>query len=142
MAYPKKRSHFFILPLALIITLPCCLPHHVLYSINNQSSKEIYYSYSYSYPDTSINIGYLTPGSTATPSVPLGPGQKYTMSAPGTQEDYFSTIPSDTLLVFIYDAKVVMTTPWDSVVKNRLILKEYALSLDDIKKMNNDITYR
>jgi hypothetical protein len=136
------KHAFFILLLAVIVALPGCLPHYVLFSVNNQSSKQIYYSYATSYPDTSINIGYIKPGSTATPSVLLGPGQQFTMSAPSSLDDYFaSLIPSDTLLVFIYDAKVVMTTPWDSIVNNYIILKRYELSIDNIKKMKNVIVY-
>jgi hypothetical protein len=50
-------------------------------------------------------------------------------------------MPPDTPEIFIYDAKLVQTTPWDSVVGKYLVLKRYDFSLQDLEKMNGIVTY-
>jgi hypothetical protein len=54
----------------------------VWFTINNQSDKEIFLLLYTLYPDTSANIGYVSPGKTITPGPTLGPGQEYTKGAP------------------------------------------------------------
>jgi hypothetical protein len=50
-------------------------------------------------------------------------------------------IPSDTLMIFIFDAEVIETEEWSDVVHSYKVLKRYDLSLADLKRMNWTITY-
>lgn len=44
-------------------------------------------------------------------------------------------------MYFIFDAHLLETTPWDTVVKNYMILKRYDLTLEDMQKSDWTITY-
>lgn len=50
-------------------------------------------------------------------------------------------IPSDTLMVFVFDGQILETTPWDSVKANYLVLRRYDLSLEDLRRLNWTIIY-
>lgn len=54
---------------------------------------------------------------------------------------YKDLIASDTLLVYVFDAQVLESTSWDTVISQHLILKRYDLSLDDLELSNWAITY-
>ena len=45
------------------------------------------------------------------------------------------------VMVFVFDAQVLETTPWDTVKAKYLVLKRYDLSLQDLESMNWTITY-
>src|SRR5882757_6763707 len=110
------------------------------FRIQNNSGKNIYFTYSNKYPDTAVdNSVYLPPGSTRTPSVVINAGQSYMVASSITLDKYFAATPSDTLQLFIYDADVVKNTPWTTVVSKYLVLKRYSLTLDSIKKLNGTI---
>jgi hypothetical protein len=51
-------------------------------------------------------------------------------------------IPSDTLMIYVFDSEVLENTPWETVKTNYLILKRYDLSLQDLKNTNWTITYQ
>jgi hypothetical protein len=53
----------------------------------------------------------------------------------------FNELDNKVLMVFIFDAKVLETTPWDTVKAKYLVLKRYDLSLQDLEDMNWTITY-
>lgn len=44
-------------------------------------------------------------------------------------------------MYFIFDAHLLETTPWDTVVKKYMILKRYDLTLEDMQKSDWTITY-
>ncbi len=54
---------------------------------------------------------------------------------------YGVQIPSDTLMIFIFDAEVLETEEWSNVVHSYKVLKRYDLSLADLKRMNWTIIY-
>ncbi|HET7001559.1 MAG TPA: hypothetical protein VFI33_09630 [Puia sp.] len=133
----------------IILTISCwmlasCHPdkYYTLFKIKNNSDKPIYYTYSNKYPDTSVDHSiYIPPGSTRTPGEIINPNSNLSIVKSAPIEDYFKTIPSDTIEIFIYDANVVKSSPWDSVVTKYLILKRYDLTLDNINKMDRIIVY-
>jgi len=43
--------------------------------------------------------------------------------------------------LFLFDKQTVIEQPWDTIVKNNMILKRYDLSLEDLNSMNWTITY-
>jgi hypothetical protein len=139
-----RKYKILILLTCLLPSFMSCRPDHtyVLFSIKNNSDKSIYFTYSNLYPDTAVDTSiYIPPGSTRTPGEVIYPGQTYPENAFISLNSYFGSVPSDTIEIFIYDANLVQTTPWDSVVANYLVLKRYDLSLQDIDKMNGVISY-
>ena len=48
---------------------------------------------------------------------------------------------SDTVYVYVFDAAVVDNTSWDIVAKDYLVLKRYDLSLEDLQRLNWQVTY-
>jgi hypothetical protein len=50
-------------------------------------------------------------------------------------------IPADTLMVFVFDSKVIETTPWEDVTNKYMVLKRYDLSLEDLQASDFTITY-
>jgi len=105
--------------------------------VNNISEKAIYVSWTRDNSDTSIN--HLVN--------PTYNSQINKVEAHSVQKDYYGA-PSqaffkyiDTLSVFIFDAQVLESTPWDTVKAKYIVLKRYDLSLDDLNRMNWTITY-
>jgi hypothetical protein len=137
-----KLKKMLWLTSAAFCFMSCRPDHYFDLSIKNNSDSGIYYTYSTLYPDTAVDTSvYIPPGSTRTPSEVIYPGQTNTVIAIASLQGYFSTIPSDTLEIFIYDAKLVQRTSWDSVVAKYLVLKRYDLTLQEIEKMNGIVTY-
>jgi hypothetical protein len=138
-----------MLKLQFAFTISCCFlaschpdNFYTFFDIKNNSDQAIYYTYSNKYPDTSVDQSiYIPPGSTRTPSEIINANSRLAVVKAGPLENYFKTIPSDTIEIFIYDAKVVRNTPWDSVVAKYLVLKRYDLILDSINKMGRIVTY-
>ena len=58
-------------------------------------------------------------------------------------ESHFGTwlIPSDTFMIYVFDANILNTIPWDTIRKYDMYLKRYDLSLQDLKNSNWTITY-
>jgi hypothetical protein len=50
-------------------------------------------------------------------------------------------IPSDTLMVYIFDEEVLKNNSWGVVVENYMILQRYDLSLPDLQKLNWHVFY-
>ncbi len=48
---------------------------------------------------------------------------------------------SDTHSIYIFDAEVIENTPWETVVRDYLVLKRYDLSLSDLQRLNWQVTY-
>jgi hypothetical protein len=45
------------------------------------------------------------------------------------------------LIIFIFDAAIVDTTPWETIKKNYLILKRYDLTLKELDSLNFKVIY-
>ena len=95
------------------------------------------------YPDT--NAFALGPNPILDPNfskVKAFENNEYVLWLRGCWETrYKSSIPSDTLMVYVFDENVLENTPWDTVVENNLVLKRYDLSLPDIVNNNWSVTY-
>lgn len=111
--------------------------------LHNLSDSAIYFSCSKAYPDTSLpNLTYQAGSPFAVPSTLVEPGGSQPIPIPDSLDMYFATIPSDTLQIFIYSARVVQTTPWDTVVARYMVLKRYDLTLDSAQKIAGIVNYR
>ena len=50
-------------------------------------------------------------------------------------------IPSDTLMVYVFDAQILESIPWDTVKSQYPVLKRHDLSLEDLQQLNWEIIY-
>ena len=108
-------------------------------SIRNDSERNIYYCESLDYPDTSLILRDIKLDSF---------GQRIEMKKSkvdrltnSTWEGIFRYLKSDTLILFILDAEMVETVPWDTIRKNYEILMRYDLSFNDIQRLNWKIVF-
>lgn len=90
------------------------------------------------YPDTSIieekprsgYLRYIESGDTAVS------GGGYSL------EDFFNAnLPSDTLSLYIFHEDTVAAYEWEIIRDKYKILRRFDLSLEDIKRLNNEIYY-
>ena len=88
------------------------------------------------YPDTTICFGKLTEAESV---------GAYGMTGIHSQAKYierwFSYFPQDTISIFLFDEETVENVPWETVVKEYLVLQRYDLSIEDFKRLDNDIHY-
>lgn len=116
---------------------------HRSIKVINEWIKPIYITCDTHYPDT-LHFGHFS-------SPALDPYMNKVIE--GTSNDralrsrdcwevvFDTRIPSDTLMVYVFDAEVLETVPWSIVVQDHLVLKRYNLSLSDLRQMNWLITY-
>ena len=83
--------------------------------VDNRTDKDIYYHYSYDYPDTSINFqslgideGWLFLGAQQKTKT-----NKYSEGA--CLEEFFNDYSIQKISVFVFDAAVLATTPWEKI---------------------------
>lgn len=113
--------------------------HYTVY-VNNKSNKTIYATYNPYYPDTSILD--INPVPAGDYHKIIANEKKSVYSKRDCIEDYFKfSVPSDTIMIFIFDADVLASNSWETVRRNYLVLKRYDLSLSDLKNANFSIDY-
>ncbi|MDD4921022.1 MAG: hypothetical protein PHS30_00940 [Bacteroidales bacterium] len=95
--------------------------------INNSSYKNIYYRFSFAYPDTTLK---------------RSDPDNYKVNSKSqtfTTASVFAFNP--TLQMFIFDADVIEKEPWDSIAAHHMVLKRYQFTESDMERMNWTITY-
>jgi hypothetical protein len=95
--------------------------------IRNNSVKAIYYRFSFTYPDTSL-IG-SDPN-----NYKINPGEQRSTSASGFAYN-------STLQIFILDANVVESEPWDSIVSRYSVLKRFQFTEQEMETKNWIVNY-
>lgn len=118
---------------------------HKTIAISNNSDISIYVICDTHYPDT-LYFGHF--------SSPISDPYTYKILPKSISDrplqnrdcwesvfNYGVQIPSDTLMVYFFDAAVIENEEWNSVVHGYKILKRYDLSLDDLKRTNWAVTY-
>ncbi|MCK9618285.1 MAG: hypothetical protein M0R21_10685 [Lentimicrobiaceae bacterium] len=118
--------------------------HKTIQFINN-SNKSLYLMGDLYYPDTLDFIHSSSPEPEST-IYKVYPNKNNTKALRRRVcfEDAFDdgmSIPSDTLMVYVFDAEIIEKIPWSSVTHYYLVLKRYDLSLQDLQRMNWTITY-
>ena len=134
-----------IICLVLLFSITCsdkdC--HETINFINN-SGKFVYVQKSNGYPDTTY-LRYEFPNPALNPQLyKVKAGEKSSSALfyrNGCYEAHFKTLKSDTLMIYVFDAQILETTPWDTITAKYLVLKRYNLSLEDLKQMNWTIIY-
>jgi len=104
--------------------------------IKNNSSKAMYFGFSFRYPDTI----------TLDPNPTLDKLYFKIENHSDKSVHYRHCIEDDfvftsKIMCFIYNSETLETTPWDTVVKKYMILKRYDLTLHDLDSLNWIITY-
>lgn len=56
-------------------------------------------------------------------------------------ESYVESSSSELIYLFLFDVKVAESTPWETVQKENLYLKKYALTIDELNERKWKITY-
>lgn len=114
---------------------------HKIIKFVNQTDKELYVQTSGSYPDTTFVNGEF-PNPLLSDLNRILPNETNTMAlaARYSFEEKFS-YSYDTLMIFVFDAAVLETNPWETVQQDYKVLKRYELSFDDLQRMNWTITY-
>ena len=141
-----KMSFTFLIGSILFISSTCADNEkdcHNYISIHNVSNKNIYVEYVLGYPDTTYFKYEPNPAlSPELSKVLSGQTNSNALGSRSCWEDKFkSLIKSDTVMIYVFDAQVLESTPWDTVKANYLILKRYDLSLVDLQQMNWTVTY-
>jgi hypothetical protein len=95
--------------------------------IKNNSSKAIYYRLSFAFPDTTLKESDPN-------NYKINSGEQVSTSAS-------SFIYNTTMQMFILDAAVVETVPWDSIVLHHQILTRYQFTEQFLESRNWTITY-
>jgi hypothetical protein len=113
------------------------------YTVYNQSDNTIYFAEGFGaryngmnlYPDTALPANkpllYIVRAHQSLPN-----GVNY-----DDWSTMFNSLPTDTLSVYVFSAETLDNSSWDDIKTGYKILKRYDLSLDDIKKLNNNISY-
>lgn len=111
--------------------------------VHNNSSKSIYFSWGYSFPDTTLlGSTYLYNPAYDPVKYKIEPNSSAPDSRYESPESFFEhNYPSGKACFFIFDATVLETINWDTVRAKYLILKRYDFTLDSLKKLNWIITY-
>ncbi len=118
---------------------------HKSIMIINNSNQAIYVQGETHYPDT-LYFGHYS-GLTSNPEifkVPPSSSSDNPLQRRDCYEDIFNygvEIPSGILMVYIFDAGILESTPWSTVVNDYLVLKRFDLSLQNLQKMDWVITY-
>lgn len=115
---------------------------HETITFKNNSNVRIYVkSDNIIFPDTSIIFGDLTKAGSVYMVQPYTTDIGVLDRDGNTYEQLLNHPTQDTLMIFIFDAQIIESTPWDIVKANYLVLKRYDLSLEDLQEMNWTITY-
>ena len=116
---------------------------HKVITFINKTGDTLYVTSAYEFPDTMIFKTQPNPllDPNFTKVLPKESNTQVLWHRGCIELAFKDLIPSDTLMVYIFDSKVLKNTPWETVKANYLILKRYDLSLQDLKNTNWTITY-
>ena len=141
----KKKFFILIALTPFLLSLTCgkdgdC---HKIISFVNNSTQSVYVDEILSrWPDTNL-YSYDSNPIYDSFSYKINANQRSNgaLQLSACYEGVMSSPKSDTIMVYVFDAQVLETTPWDTVTANNMYLKRYDLSLQDLQNSNWTITY-
>jgi len=141
-----KTIFLIIIPLvSIVLSSSKCkkdsLDCHRSKFFKNQSIKDLYVITSYSYPDTVLSKGYPNPILDPGTNKVLMQNSKLLWTTDCIEIIFKYSIPSDTLMVYVFDSEILESTSWDTIKARNLYLKRFDLSLQDLQMNNWTITY-
>lgn len=104
----------------------------------NKSSMTIYAEYSMSPIDTLLPFTQSPFNHSPDKAAPNG---TITLIRGGSWEGAFDEVVNQKLIIFIFDAAVADSVPWETIKKDYLILKRYDLTLKDLDSLNFEVIY-
>lgn len=120
----------------------CCNNLHVNIKLKNKTSKVLYTLQDYNYPNTNAYKDRNAPTPNFYKVLPFEVTDGALSTFNSSYESVFiHRIPSDTLMIFLFDGNVLEEKGWDYIRENNLVLKRYDITLEDLQKMNWTITY-
>jgi hypothetical protein len=139
-----KNNHLFqiILILLIAISVTCNRENttdcHYTLTIQNNSNSDVYY---YIWSDTTLDdANNPFPGNISTYKCP-SKQSKVDRLRDCWETDYFPKALNGKISTYIFDAHIIETNSWDTIVKKYMILKRYELTLLDLDSLNWTITY-
>ena len=119
---------------------------HKTISFMNNSESAVYVIWESEYPDTLYFGHFSSPALDPLLYKTLAKEQNTLAMSQGRDcwesiFEYGVQIPSDTLMIYVFDAEVIETVPWSTVAHDYMVLKRYDFSLLDLQKMNWTVTY-
>jgi len=121
----------------ILLGLECCHPNDdepTHFKFINASNKSIYYAFSYSYPDTTLNNITFIPYSNGNQTMKINANDSVYIRI-----GVFGI--SQITQIFVFDAYVIENNPWDSIIVHNKVLKRFQLSVSDMKNKNWTIKY-
>ena len=137
----KIKNPFFICSIFILVLSSCDTKNSYFdyrLKVINNSDKTIYAENSAAYPDTSL-IFTISPFNHNPDKA--APGETISIVRGGSWEEAFNENIHQKLIIFIFDAAIADSTPWETIKKNYLILKRYDLTLKDIDSLNFKVIY-
>ncbi len=117
---------------------------HLKVKISNNSQKKLRVNYdicNIKYPCGIGSLSYTAKGEMYL----VGSNEQnndWAISQLGCIENLFNREGSSGILnIYIFDAEVIENTPWETVVRDYLVLKRYDLSLSDLQRLDWLVTY-
>ena len=116
---------------------------HKTITFKNATTDTLYVTSSYEFPDTSTFTGIPNPvlDPNFTKVLPNENNTQVLWGRDCIELAFKDLIPSDTMMIYVFDAKVLEENTWETVKANYLVLKRYDLSLQDLEQMNWSIKY-
>lgn len=144
----KKNLVFFLIIFILLSICSTCKREkencHYKITVLNKTSKSIYIEECNGFPDTTY-FKYEPNPVLDSYSFKVEAGETSTRainSRDCIEYNFENLYKTGTMMIFVFDAQVLETTPWDTIKKKYMVLKRYDLSLEDLKRMNWTITYQ
>ena len=116
---------------------------HKSITIANNSDYELYMTISSTYPDSLCSICFGSNDPSSNPPTPPHTMSKYYVLRPGNclERRIGLTNEQGIWMFFLFDNQVIQTVPWDTIVKYRMYLRKYDMTVDDLRNSNWTITY-
>ena len=119
---------------------------HTGITINNQSDKCIYCSWSIQYPDSIAGAGIVEDPDLRFLGGSTGKMYNYSVGHLACMEFRYSSFYKsassvDTLMVYVYDEDVVRNNTWQDIRDNYLVRQRYDLSLGDMRALDWTLSY-
>ena len=141
-----KRISFLVI---IIICLICVANHckredcHKRIIFINNSQKEIYVSGGGTmYPDT-LNFHMWFSNPIRHPDFyRVKSGEiMYNAVGPRNRDCLEKAVGQGRIFIYVFDAEILATVPWDSIGKNYMVLKTYHPSIEEMERSNWTIIY-
>jgi hypothetical protein len=140
---------FFILSLGITLMSTQCNSNesdscHKNIKIVNNSDYNLVISISYSYPDSTSLVGFGERYESFNPPIPNHNVGKFQAEFYGCIEYSMKsklTFENGVMMLFFFNKEVIENFPWETIVKNKMYLKKYDLTLEDLQAKDWTITY-